>query len=256
MAVKVPLTPEQKKARKAEVDKIRRSSPEYKAKQAELRKSPEYRARNAAYMRASRTRRYAADPSCRDEELARNNESIKKLREDPEYRAKHNAKVAEYKRNLMLDPESAAKERARKCALTKRRMATNLEYRAQQRALTIDGRRRRLATDPYARLVHNLRGRIKATIVHGCKKGKALAYLSESVDFYRDHLTSLLQPDMTWDNYGEWHIDHIRPLASFDLTDQDQIRLAWHWTNLQPLWGPDNSSKGSLYDGARHTHKP
>ena len=50
---------------------------------------------------------------------------------------------------------------------------------------------------------------------------------------------------MTWDNHGEWHIDHIKPCASFDLTDADQQRECFNYTNLQPLWAKDNLSKGA-----------
>jgi len=48
---------------------------------------------------------------------------------------------------------------------------------------------------------------------------------------------------MLWSNYGEWHIDHIKPLASFDLSDRKQLLEACHYTNLQPLWAQDNLSK-------------
>ena len=50
---------------------------------------------------------------------------------------------------------------------------------------------------------------------------------------------------MTWDNYGEWHIDHIKPISSFDLKDAKNQKLAMHYTNLQPLWAKDNISKGN-----------
>ena len=50
---------------------------------------------------------------------------------------------------------------------------------------------------------------------------------------------------MSWDNYGEWEIDHIRPLALFDLTDEAQFKEAASFKNLQPLWKKDNREKGA-----------
>ena len=50
---------------------------------------------------------------------------------------------------------------------------------------------------------------------------------------------------MTWKNHGIWHVDHIRPCASFDLTKDEEQRECFHYKNLQPLWGPDNLAKGS-----------
>jgi hypothetical protein len=60
---------------------------------------------------------------------------------------------------------------------------------------------------------------------------------------------------MSWENYGRkgWHIDHIRPLSSFDLTDAEQRRIAFHHTNLQPLWASDNWGKGGRYNAAETT---
>ncbi len=53
---------------------------------------------------------------------------------------------------------------------------------------------------------------------------------------------------MTWENYGPvWHVDHIRPCAKFDLTDHDQQRACFHWTNLQPLFAKDNLQKNAKF---------
>jgi hypothetical protein len=47
---------------------------------------------------------------------------------------------------------------------------------------------------------------------------------------------------MSWDNYGiaGWHIDHIKPCCTFDLTDLEQQKQCFHYTNLRPLWAKDN----------------
>ena len=55
---------------------------------------------------------------------------------------------------------------------------------------------------------------------------------------------------MNWSNHGEWHIDHIRPCASFDLTDPEQQKQCFHYTNLQPLWAEDNRVKSDKWEDA------
>ena len=48
-------------------------------------------------------------------------------------------------------------------------------------------------------------------------------------------------------NYGEWEIDHIRPICSFDLTDTEQMKQCFHYTNMQPLWREENQAKGTKW---------
>ena len=59
------------------------------------------------------------------------------------------------------------------------------------------------------------------------------------------HLESLFKPGMTWDNYGfeGWHIDHIKPLAKFDILDPEEQKKCFHFSNLQPLWSSENYAK-------------
>jgi len=75
-----------------------------------------------------------------------------------------------------------------------------------------------------------------------------------SLNELRTHLEKHWLPGMSWDNYTShgWHIDHIKPCVSFDLTDKEQQKQCFHYTNLQPLWSKDNCSKGSFYNGKRY----
>ena len=66
----------------------------------------------------------------------------------------------------------------------------------------------------------------------------------------RIHFEKQFQTGMTWENHGYygWHIDHIRPISSFDLTDPEQQKLCFHYSNLQPLWAKDNLKKAAKLD--------
>ena len=77
--------------------------------------------------------------------------------------------------------------------------------------------------------------------------GSAVRDLGCSVEELKRHLEKQFQPKMNWENYGlyGWHIDHIKPLVNFDLTNREQFLEACHYTNLQPLWAEDNLSKGA-----------
>lgn len=88
---------------------------------------------------------------------------------------------------------------------------------------------------------------LRSRIIQYLKSGSAVRDLGCTIAELKQHLEKQFQPGMTWDNWSKtgWHIDHIKPLSSFDLTDPDQFRQAAHYTNLQPLWAKDNLKKGS-----------
>lgn len=95
-----------------------------------------------------------------------------------------------------------------------------------------------------------LRQKIRATLnsrlrpCGGVKRKSSLEMLGCSIPELRIHLESQFQSGMGWGNYGQWHIDHKKALATFDLTILDQQLEACHYTNLQPLWAAQNLSKG------------
>jgi len=105
----------------------------------------------------------------------------------------------------------------------------------------------RRKTDLNFKLACNLRARLSRALKGNFKKSSLSEYLGCRIDFLKQHLESKFLPNMTWTNYGQWHIDHIKPLSAFNLSDPDQLKKACHYTNLQPLWAKDNLSKGNKY---------
>jgi hypothetical protein len=64
------------------------------------------------------------------------------------------------------------------------------------------------------------------------------------------HLENKFSPGMSWDNYGEWHVDHIIPVTAFNFSDpaHDDFKRCWSLKNLQPMWAKENHSKGNHLD--------
>jgi hypothetical protein len=148
----------------------------------------------------------------------------KKYSSTPEYKQK-----AKLKQNLFYNsPKGKAYHKAYSKKRNKERYKTDISFKLKKRLRQ--------------RVYQALKGEIKGSSVSnsiGC-----------SAEALRLYLESLFQPGMSWDNWGVsgWHIDHIRPLASFDLSNPEQLRQACHYTNLQPLWAEDNLRKGAMID--------
>jgi len=104
---------------------------------------------------------------------------------------------------------------------------------------------KRRQNDVDFKLRNTLRNRLNGAIKGNRKSGSAVKDLGCSVGELKKYLESKFTKGMSWENHGEWHIDHIQPLVSFDLTDRKQFKEACHYTNLQPLWAEDNLRKGS-----------
>ena len=105
----------------------------------------------------------------------------------------------------------------------------------------------RKKTDINFKLACSLRTRLGKAIKRGPKRGSAIKDLGCTIPELKQYIESKFQEGMTWENhsFSGWHIDHVIPLASFDLTDRDQFLKACHYTNLQPLWAEDNLKKGN-----------
>lgn len=128
--------------------------------------------------------------------------------------------------------KKAAAARAWRRANKKRKMAENIQFKLSERLRS--------------RLYCALRRQLNGAKNRG-RGGSAVRDLGCDLEFLMSHLEDKFQPGMSWDNYGDWHIDHIKPLVSFDLTDSEQCRSACNFSNLQPLWATDNIKKGSKH---------
>jgi len=103
----------------------------------------------------------------------------------------------------------------------------------------------RLKTDLCFKLRETIRSRIAMAIRGSAKRGSAIELLGCTIEEFKQYIEAKFQPGMTWGNWSlkGWHLDHIKPIASFDLSDPKQLAEACHFTNMQPLWAKDNLDK-------------
>ncbi len=134
-----------------------------------------------------------------------------------------------------------------------RRRAKNKRHYAKRQA---DGRHRTAKRDYYrnnlnARIAKSLRDRIRGELrkVSGFKSARTMALLGCSIESFKLYIAAKLLPGMSWENYNwdSWHLDHIRPCASFDLSKPEEQSACFHFSNLQPLWKDDNFKKGDTW---------
>ena len=91
----------------------------------------------------------------------------------------------------------------------------------------------------------NIRRRVNYAIKHSKKSDSSKKLLGCTLDQFKRHIENLWLDGMSWESYGKlgWHLDHIIPCASFDLTDPQQQQKCFHYSNMQPLWAKDNLVK-------------
>lgn len=144
------------------------------------------------------------------------------------WKLKNRSKVKQYAKNWKLKNPEKVRELRRKC----------------------DKKR---SQNPQYRMRHNLRSRIRDFMKRGAFKQSATQLLGCGRAQLMSWMESKFLHGMNWNNYGKWHVDHILPCASFDLTKPDQQKICFHYTNLQPLWEKDNLDKS---DTMPPVHQP
>ena len=105
-----------------------------------------------------------------------------------------------------------------------------------------------MSCDPNGATANLLRARVRQALKGNRKASSTTELLGCSIEECRKHLEDQFEDGMTWKNHGEWHIDHRRPCASFDLVNEEEQRICFHHSNLQPMWGAENISKSDSFD--------
>ena len=112
---------------------------------------------------------------------------------------------------------------------------------------------KRYHEDPYFRAVFLIRCRIGKVLRERNigKQDKTYDLLGCSKEEFTKYFEAKFTEDMSWEKVGkDIHLDHIKPCCSFDLTQEEEQKKCFHYTNLQPLWAQDNLSKGGKYEAS------
>ena len=171
------------------------------------------------------------------------------------HRKEYSKKYREENLEKCLQQEAESRERRREQGYFKKYHEDNREerlkkqrehYRKNKESILEhkkEYKRNKYQTDPMYRMKVNLRGRFNRALKRNSKSSSVLTLIGCSIEELKEHLEQQFTEGMTWENYGKWHIDHIKPCASFDLSIPEQQQECFHYSNLQPLWGIDNIRK-------------
>lgn len=166
-----------------------------------------------------------------------------------EYRNEHKTEIAALAHRRWTEniEEMSAYNRKYSATHKKEKAESDRRYRLQHKKEKAANERKRMVEDTEYKLACSLRRRINIAIKRGYKSGSAVRDLGCSISELVLYLEARFSQGMNWENWARdgWHIDHRKPLASFDLTDREQFKQACHYTNLQPLWAKENLSKGA-----------
>lgn len=147
--------------------------------------------------------------------------------------------IAEYKKNYAPRRRELYKLNREHVLAQKKRLAPKYRFRVQ------DYCHRKRRTD----IQYALKDRLRATMNRALRRQwveksmRTMDLIGCSVEEVKAHIASQFVNGMAWENKGTWHVDHIVPLAAFDLQDVEEQKVAFNWKNLQPLAGRDNHQK-------------
>lgn len=150
-------------------------------------------------------------------------------------------KNREYNKNYRANPE-------KKELIKKYQSEHYKNYKPKKRELERINYKKRYNSDENYKIRMVLRSRMRCAIKKEFKSDSAVKLLGCNIDDFRQWLEYQFDENMTWQNHGEyWHIDHIKPCSLFNLSDCEEQKRCFHWTNMQPLEGSENIIKSNNY---------
>lgn len=199
---------------------------------------------------------------CRIKRLSRSEEEKQRIRDVQRrhyHRNKEKAKAKNRRRWESIKSDSVKLERRKE----KRREAyleskNHPEKFKEMRRRSTEYIRKRRQNNITYRLESNCRALIKSAILRGFTKKayRTIELIGCTYLELKNHIENQWMAGMSWSNYGRvagmWCIDHIRPCASFDLSDPSHQLECFNWKNLRPLWVVDNQKKASIWNGLQY----
>ena len=178
-----------------------------------------------------------------------NKERIKQYKK--EYQQKNKEQISKDRRQWYLNNQEEVKAKRRQYYQENKEYISQREkqYKQRNKQKINQYYHDRYHSDLQYKLSSLLRRRLEKVINGKQKTGSAVHDLGCTLPELIQHIEQQFTEGMSWDNWSHtgWHLDHIKPLSLFDLTDPEQYKQAAHYTNLQPLWAYDNLSKGNRY---------
>jgi hypothetical protein len=160
-------------------------------------------------------------------------ERLKKYRENPDFKKKQSIRRKEYYlRNIESERE--------------KRKEYYHNNKKNERIKNNEWKKNKLNEDSLERMKKNLRVRIRKFLNGDNKSKRTFDIIGLDKENFKLYIESKFKEGMSWENYGEWHLDHIKPLCLAE--NEEDVLLLNHYTNLQPLWGEDNLKKNIKYE--------
>lgn len=178
-----------------------------------------------------------------------NKEKLTKATKD--WRNSHEQEIKKYRKEYKEKNKDKIKKQDKKYQQEHKQQKRNYDkkYKQTHKLQRNKHRKERRKTDINYKLIEYLRNRIRYVLKGKNNSKSTMSLIGCTILELKQYLKKKFKKDMSWDNYGYygWHVDHIKPCASFDLSKKSEQKNCFHYTNLQPLWAEENLKKGIKY---------